>query len=574
MEDRHRIRLVERHLSVTIRALSRRSDSTYRGSRLFVGGVDRTRGVPHLAVDPAADPVEKVRGVGDSIALRLLHSDDAEFRRMQPQSGIGMLVYGMLEQLRCESLADTAMVGMVGNVRDAFDQWCRESRGNGLIENELGLIVYGIAHIARIGLTGRPVEEAVEGLIESVRFQLAPVIGEDLRRLRENRHDQRVYARHARSISDRIMEIARQAGADWSDRHLAALRSRNLLPPAHEVDRTCVASDRADGTRVEISADRSGYGVFCRDHDRTVGGEDLYRIEQRQHLRLRLDRMVSAQAVSVTRLALRLKMLFSEPHRAGWHEGEEEGYVDGRRLGQMVAQPGYTRVFRIEKPEPRCDTVLTFLLDNSGSMKRQKFETIAVLVDLLARALELAGVRTEILGFTTGGWAGGESIKVWKSAGQPERPGRLNDRLHIVYKDADTKWRRARYAISSLLNPAHFREGLDGEALAWAAERLLRRPESRRCLMMISDGAPMETATSNHNDPDYLDAHLREVAGSLERSGMIELKALGVDLDMENYFRDWATVDLSGTLDTPAMRILETLFPTRFARTGHGILIA
>lgn len=568
MEDRYRIRLVERHIAVAIRALSRRPDVAYRNSILFVGGTGRTWNVPHLAVEAARHSVSRMRGVADAMALRLLHSDSSQFRRALPTSGIGMLVFEMLEQLRCESLADSAMPGMIGNIRLAFDQWCQESRGNGLVENELGLVIYSLAHIVRLSLIGGPVEEAVEGLIESVRFRLAPAIGDDLSGLKAYRHDQQAYAHYASRIAERITEIAQQLDADWGERHLAALRSRNLLPPVQESDRTYVESDRSDGVGPGITGDGLGYHVFCTDYDRVMAGEELYRIEQRQQYRTRLDQMVVAQAVSVPRLALRLKMLFSEPHSAGWHEGEEDGHVDGRRLSQLVAQPGYTRIFKVEAPKFRCDATLTFLLDNSGSMKRQKFETIAVLVDLLTRALELAGVTTEILGFTTGGWAGGESIKNWKSAGSPSRPGRLNDRLHIVYKDADTKWRRARYSISSLLNPTHFREGLDGEAMAWAAERLMRRPETRKCLVMISDGAPMETATSNHNGPEYLDAHLKQVAGSLERSGIIELKALGVDLDMENYFRDWATVDLSGTLDTSTIRILETLFSARTPSTG------
>jgi cobaltochelatase CobT len=276
--------------------------------------------------------------------------------------------------------------------------------------------------------------------------------------------------------------------------------------------------------------------------------------------------MIAAQAVSIPRLAQRLKYLFSVPRRSGWHEGEEEGYIDGRRLSQLVAQTGYTRIFKQEKLMPVCDTVVSFLVDNSGSMKRQRFEAVTVFVDIYCRALELAGIGTEILGFTTAGWAGGESIKAWREAGSPENPGRLNDRLHIIYKSADHSWRRSRYSICAMMNPVHFREGLDGEALQWAASRLWERSEPRKCLVLISDGAPMESATSNANDEFYLDRHLRQVAMKIEHGPVIETAAIGIALDMDQYFANCITLDLEGTLGYPAFRALEQLFGTmRFA---------
>jgi cobaltochelatase CobT len=199
-------------------------------------------------------------------------------------------------------------------------------------------------------------------------------------------------------------------------------------------------------------------------------------------------------------------------------------------------------------------------------MKRQRYEAVAILVDVYCRALELAGVRTEILGFTTGGWAGGQSIKAWRIAGSPDHPGRLNDQLHIVYKSADDSWRRSRYSISSLLNPVHFREGLDGEALQWAAGRLIERTESRKCLVMISDGSPMETATSNYNVEFYLDQHLRNIARKIESRPGMEAGAIGIALDMDEYFRNCINLDLTGTLGIRSFMALEQLFHRPGAR--------
>ncbi|MEM7292262.1 MAG: hypothetical protein AAF420_02545, partial [Pseudomonadota bacterium] len=196
-------------------------------------------------------------------------------------------------------------------------------------------------------------------------------------------------------------------------------------------------------------------------------------------------------------------------------------------------------------------------------MKRQRFEAVALLVDIFARALELAGAKTEILGFTTGSWSGGRTIKEWRAAGEPAPAGRMNERLHIVYKDADTSWRRARHSIASLLNPQHFREGLDGEALEWAAARLMRRDESRRALVMISDGAPMDSTTLNLNDKGFLDRHLYGVARRIEQRGEIELRAIGIGLDMGEFFKRSIALDLTGTLGNRAFAALELLFAPR-----------
>lgn len=305
------------------------------------------------------------------------------------------------------------------------------------------------------------------------------------------------------------------------------------------------------------------YQVFTREYDVCIEGAALYREKQRIALREQLDSLIAAQAISVPRLALRLQRLFAIEQAAGWNFGEEEGYLDGRRISQLVSNPAYRHVFRQTRYTPHSDVVVSFLIDNSGSMKRQRFEAVAVLVDIFARALELAGAKTEILGFTTATWSGGRMINQWRRAGGPTPAGRMNELMHVVYKDADTRWRRARHSIAAMLNPQHFREGLDGEALAWAAQRLNTRPESRRALIMISDGAPMETTTLNLNDKGYLDRHLYHVARDIEQRGEIELRAIGIGLDMGAFFKRSIALDLTGTLGNRAFSALERLFAAR-----------
>lgn len=564
MNEQVRKRQIERHCAATIRALSGHPGAEYRRELLFEDG----RGVdlysPHLAADVVNHSLERCRGIADAMALRLVHTDFELHRSLQPKDEIGRMVFDILEQMRAESLAPRDMKGLQHNLDRAFHEWCRESRRSGLTENELGLLIYSVIQVVRARLISEQQEEEVECLIESTRFKLAPLIGDQLAQLRAKRFDQQAYAELALTIANAVSEMARAAAGDDLDHEVSKARHRLLMPRQHESDDRYVEGGAA-GAGQTLGAEDEGdpYPVFCRDYDREVEGRSLYRLAQRTRLRQQLDKLVAAQAVSAPRLAQRLKNLFAVFERSGWNFGEEEGYLDGRRLSQLAANSSYTRVFKQQRYSPWCDTVVTFLLDNSGSMKRQRFEAVAVMVDIYSRALELAGIRSEILGFTTGGWTGGESIKAWRAAGMPSYPGRLNDRMHIVYKDADTSWRRARYGIASLLNTNHFREGLDGEALEWAAQRLRLMNASRKCLVVISDGAPMDSATAHYNDEYFLERHLKQVVRKLERDPSIELTAIGIALDMGEFFSRSVALDLTGTLGNRVFRALEDLYGAR-----------
>ncbi|MGB5706741.1 MAG: hypothetical protein WBM41_07900 [Arenicellales bacterium] len=561
MNEQVRKRQVERHCAASIRALSGHPRAEYRRELLFEDGHGIDLYSPHLATDVLNHSLQRCRGVADAMALRLTHTDFTLHRLLQPDDDIGRMVFDILEQLRAESLAPEAMKGLRLNLDRAFNEWCQESRNNGLTENELGLLIYSVSQIVRSRLNDPQQDKEVEGLIESTRFKLAPLIGDQLAKLRAARLDQKAYAELALNISRVVSEMATAAAGETLDQELSKARHRLLMPRQHESDDRYVEEGASGVGQTQAMEDEGDpYPVFCRDFDREVEARSLYRLAQRTQLRQQLDKLVAAQAISVPRLAQRLKELFAVVERSGWNFGEEEGYLDGRRLSQLVANSSYTRIFKQQRYSPWCDTVVTFLLDNSGSMKRQRFEAVAVMVDIYSRALELAGIRSEILGFTTGGWTGGESIKAWRAAGMPEQPGRLNDRLHIVYKDVDTSWRRARYSISSLLNTNHFREGLDGEALEWAAQRLKSVNESRKCLVAVSDGAPMDSATAHYNDEYFLERHLKHVINKFERDPSIELTSIGIALDMSEFFNRSVALDLTGTLGNRVFRALEDLY--------------
>ena len=559
-------RRVERHCAASIRALSGVPDAEFRAQRLLLNEHTFTLRTPHLTVDVIDDPLVRCRGVADAMALRLCHSDHALHKSLAPRGFIANIVFDVLEQLRVETLVPDDLPGMGRNLTEAFDLWCLATRGSGLTENEVGLMLFSITHIVRSRLRNEALGIEVDDMVESARFRLAPIVGVELSKLRKARFDQSQYARLALKIADAVDEICDidETSDDAGDAAVAS-RYRVLLPPTDDElsESAQHGTGASDVSNRESDDSASDYCIFNREHDKEVDGKSLYREKQRQALREQLDDLIAAQAISVPRLALRLRRLFAIEHVDGWNFGEEEGYLDGRRISQLVANPAYRHIFRQSRFTPRNDTVVSFLIDNSGSMKRQRFEAVTVLVDIFARALELAGAKTEILGFTTNSWSGGKLINEWRRAGEPQPVGRMNERLHIVYKDADTSWRRARYSISSMLNPLHFREGLDGEALEWAAQRLRDRSETRRALVMISDGAPMDTTTLNLNDKGFLDRHLHHVARSIEQRGDIELRAIGIGLDMGEFFKRSIALDLTGTLGNRAFSALELLFAPR-----------
>jgi cobaltochelatase CobT len=263
--------------------------------------------------------------------------------------------------------------------------------------------------------------------------------------------------------------------------------------------------------------------------------------------RARLDRRIAAQHVHLARLARQLQALLAVPTHDGWDGAQEEGRIDGRALARLVATPSERRLFRREHVEPLADAAVSFLIDCSGSMKVHA-EDVAVLVDVFARALDQAGVASEVLGFTTGAWNGGRARRDWLAAGRPPLPGRLNERLHLRFKSFDDTWRESRPAIAALLKSDLFRESLDGEAVEWAIARLTARDEARRILFVISDGSPMDGATQLANGERLLDQHLLQVTERVERQGRVEIHGLGVGLDLSAYYRSSHLLDLDARI--------------------------
>lgn len=531
---------------------------------------------PFLMVDLADATRQRARGVADAMALLLRFSDLDLHQRLSPSAPLERIVFDLLEQLRCESLAPVELAGLRANLDASFDAWCSSARSERVDESRSAMLVYTVTHMARSRLLGRSVPEDVDELIETTRGHVGPIVGHAIRRLRATSVSQEAYAVPAREIARLVAEIADDSTVAGNAASLAT-RFRLFVPSGWDAPESVGDGDHAGGRTTEHGgaagdgdlATLGDYHVYTRAHDRVVTGRSLYPAERLARHRSDLDRLVAAQAVSAPRLAQRMLQLFGTPSDDDWRFGVDDGVLDGRRLAQLVANEDYHELFRRRRQQRVPDTVVAFLIDNSGSMKRQRFETVAVLIDTFSRALDLAGVSNEVLGFTTGAWTGGRPLDEWRAAGSPPAAGRVNEALHIVYKDAATSWRRARPSLAAMLSVLHFREGIDGEAVAWAHGRLVARPEPRKILVVVSDGAPNDSATSNANRDGFLDDHLRAVAGEIEGRvrrrvpGAVELAAIGIDLDVGGYYRRCVDLDLTGTLGLHHYRVLEELAPLR-----------
>lgn len=531
--------------AASIRALSDQRDLHFRGTALYRGRRPVPMPAPHL--HPPGD-----RGAADGIALRLRYHDPELHAALLPEPTASRLMYEMLEQFRVESLAPASWPGVRSNLTARFRQWSLAFESSRSVETESGLLLYTLAQVCRSWITAEPIAERTQDLIEQTRIVLTRVVGRELGALRRNRHCQNSFGEHARRIAELVADLP-QLQEEPGEPDTSGDVFEWLFDSGSEEHTTAPG---AGGRHQPPESPSAQYGVFTRDYDETRDVRSLARPAALREYREHLDRLIDASAVSASMLGRRLGMLLAEPRNDGSEGGRDSGFVDGRRLARLIAIPNERNVFRAEAVVSRTDAIVSFLVDCSGSMKALS-EPVAVLVDVFARALELAGVGCEILGFTTAAWDGGRARRDWIRAGRPRNPGRLNEVRHLVIKSADTGYRSARTAIAGLLKADLYREGIDGEAVQWARQRLQARDERRRILVVISDGGPMDAATALANDHHYLDRHLHDV---LAASSDVQTCAVGVGLDLSIYYDRFTSVDLTrGTTRRVLSEVADTI---------------
>ena len=575
--DRQAVRRAEQRealCAAAVRALTGDAALHYRDGRLCRDLRPLSLHAPHLRTDPQVDDFASLRGGADGAALRIMHSDAELHSQLRPGDHVERLVFELLEQLRCETQTPPGMPGLVQNLRDRFEAWSRAFYRSGLAEDHLGILLYTVAQISWSRLTGWPVLEDTEDLIEATRAAIVPALGVSLAGLRRHRAEQGGFAVHALELARLVGEMVHAARAeqiqaqddlqDTDDDKVRTAFSLWFDVEDHEHEDMAIA---LTGDSRVLGASDQGYRAYTTRYDREIHPGSLVRKALLSEFRERLDERIAALGVNVARLTHALKAALAIAQCDGWSFGEEHGRIDGRRLAQLVSSPAERRLFRLERYTPLADCAVSFLIDCSGSMKAHT-EPVAIMVDILTRALDQAGVTTEVLGFTTGAWNGGRARLDWLAQGRPRHPGRLNETSHLVFKDAATSWRRARADIAALFKADLFREGVDGEAVDWACERMLARAEARRILIVISDGSPMDSATGQANDAYYLDNHLKEVVARHEAARDVEVLGLGVGLDLSPYYRRCLAVDLSVP---PDMKLFAELVGWIGARRQAGV---
>lgn len=565
IRDRARRRALEARTAATVRALARQPRVHFEAGRPWNGDAPLADGAPHLQTQPGLDGPPAYRALADALALRLLESDTRLHRDLSPaQDPVAALIFEWLEQWRVEALAPERWPGMRGNLRRRFEHWLFLFQGSGLVETRSGQHLLCLALMARSRLFDEPIPERLEDLVESARYRMGPMLAAPLARLRRLRADQAAYAPEAAALATALarwfQDLIGREKQRPPKRHLdfsVAL----LLPEGDEGE---AAGQAAGGASAEEAAG-SGYAVWTRRHDRVVTAADLVRPALLRDYRHRLDEEIARLPWSLDRLAQALKRMLFRPRPEGRLFGQDEGLIDGRRLAQLVSSPDDHRVFFRERDEPVAQARIALLLDCSGSM-RHHGPRLALLMDLLARVFSRAEVPFELLGFTTGAWNGGRPAREWQAArGRPEHPGRLNELQHLVFWSESMPRQQGRLGLTAVMKPELFREGIDGEAVQWACERLLARQDGqRRILWVVSDGGPMDGATALANPPGFLDAHLRQAVRHYTRERGVEILGIGVNQDLSGYYPHSVGLDLDGGVTMQALlSLIRTLAPRR-----------
>lgn len=542
--------------------------------------------LPLPSRDLPKEELAAIRGQADSYALRLAFHDDKTHAQWMPEGAAARAVFDAAEQARIEAIGANAMVGMGDNMAAALEARCAAKGLNRVRDRADAPLADALALLVREKLTGRPLPPSGVQAVELWRKWIEERAAVDIDRLGAALKDQSAFAKVTRAIL-RDLEMGDELGENADDDSESSdeeseNRNEESEGEAGEAQETEGASaeevefaetEAQDGEEQSVEVDSDDrpvsddademadgmqpfrpetpkgdrwneplYRVYTSAFDETIAAEDLCDSEELTRLRAYLDQQLLPMQGVVSRLANRLQRRLMAKQNRTWEFDLEEGLLDAARLPRVIVDPTNPLSYKIEKDTNFRDTVVTLLLDNSGSMRGRPITVAAMCADILARTLERCAVKVEILGFTTKAWKGGQSRERWLSDGKPPQPGRLNDLRHIIYKAADAPWRRARRNLGLMMREGLLKENIDGEALIWAHSRLLARSEQRRILMVISDGAPVDDSTLSVNAGNYLERHMHTVIGEIETRSPVELIAIGIGHDVTRHYRRAVTI--------------------------------
>jgi cobaltochelatase CobT len=559
--------------------------------------------LPEPSRAPSAKEIAVVRGWADSLALTAACHDPKLHARLAPKSGPARAVFEAVERARVEALGANRMSGMAANLTARVEDQYGHGRYAEITERADAPLEDALSLIVRERLTGASPPDTAKAMVDLWRPWIEERAGRTLSKLDRLAEDQATFGRSLRdllkslNVSEELSDGEREEGEDdEQDPENGEQESKDTSEgqepqdqdsedqrgEGEEGETTDQAQDAeadqfdADSDSDEMADAREpwrpnfnvldnpeafGYKVFSRAHDEEIAAENLSTPDELERLRSFLDKELRNLQGAVARLANRLQRKLMAQQNRAWDFDLEEGTLDAARLTRVITDPLHPLSFKHERDADFRDTIVTLLLDNSGSMRGRPIMVAACCADILARTLERCGVKVEILGFTTRAWKGGQAREAWLAAGKPANPGRLNDLRHIVYKPADAPWRRAKRSLALMMREGLLKENIDGEALAWAHRRLQTRPERRRILMMISDGAPVDDSTLSVNTGSYLELHLRQVIEEIETRSSVELIAIGIGHDVTRYYRRAVTItdpsELAGAMTDKLVELFE-----------------
>ncbi|TPI36645.1 cobaltochelatase subunit CobT [Mesorhizobium sp. B3-1-6] len=566
--------------------------------------------LPELPKKASRNDIAITRGLGDSMALKRACHDQRVHNKLAPEGKLARSIFDAVEQARVEAIGSRAMQGVADNIGSMLEDKYAKANLVDVRDKADAPLEEAIALMVREKLTGRPVPKSGERLVDLWRPWVEEKASGDLDGLSAKLEDQQAFARVVRDMLV-SMEMAEELGDDQEtddseeneeneqqgeeqseeggEEDSGSEQSQSEDAEASADEEESAETEATDATSDDLSdeddsdAETPGeakrndnpflnlpkeidYKVFTTAFDETVGAEDLCEEEELDRLRAFLDKQLANLSGVVGRLANRLQRRLMAQQNRSWDFDLEEGYLDPARLVRVVIDPMQPLSFKQERDTKFRDTVVSLVLDNSGSMRGRPITVAATCADILARTLERCGVSVEILGFTTRAWKGGQARERWLKDGKPPNPGRLNDLRHIIYKSADHPWRRARRNLGLMMREGLLKENIDGEALLWAHNRLIGRPEQRKILMMISDGAPVDDSTLSVNPGNYLERHLRAVIELIETRSPVELLAIGIGHDVTRYYRRAVTIVDAEELAGAMTEQLASLFGEESAR--------
>jgi cobaltochelatase CobT len=545
--------------------------------------------------------MSRLRGQSDAIALRLRHHDDRVHAARMPARREAKDAYDALEQVRVEVVGAQHMLGVRGNLRAKLAEECEQEGFDRMTRKDQMPVDKALALLARERLSGEAVPEGAQRILSMWRETLGDNADAALAEMTAAQSDQNAFARAARKLlaaldlaeaevesepddntddgEDGGEQSGQQENSEQGEGQSESESESMLGANPEEMEGEAAdddGSDSEDEAAVAEGDDRPGgpqprrdrggpdaegaYRAYTRAFDEEIDAEELCDADELSRLRQQLDQQLQHLQGVISKLANRLQRKLLAQQTRAWEFDLDEGMLDAGRLSRVVVNPLLALSYKRELDMEFRDTCVSLLIDNSGSMRGRPITVAAMCGDILARTLERCAVKVEVLGFTTRAWKGGQSREKWVQDGKPRNPGRLNDLRHIVYKAADAPWRRARKNLGLMLREGLLKENIDGEALLWAYRRLLVRPEHRRILMVISDGAPVDDSTLSVNPGNYLEKHLREVIRDIQNRDQVELIAIGIGHDVTRYYQRAVTIVDAEELGGTMMKKLTELF--------------